>query len=84
MDDKSLVDGGYVSQDDGTDRVFVQVQSETDSSTLKLEEFVDRGIRKARDPRYPVKDLEDPSYLLAFNRCNVTFKASLEHLCDLV
>ena len=59
LDRLALLDVAALAEDDGADRLLVEVQGEADGAVLELEELVDRGVGQARDAGDAVADLED-------------------------
>ena len=52
------------AQDDGSDRVLVEVQGDPERAVLELEQLVHRRHGQPADPGDAVPDLGDPAYLL--------------------
>ena len=66
LDGRALLDGGdllAVAEDDGADRVLVEVQGEAEGAALELEQLVDGGVGQARHAGDAVADLEDAADL---------------------
>ena len=60
LDRVALLDLVDLAEDDGADRVLVEVQREAERAALELEQLVDRGVGQAGDAGDPVADLEHP------------------------
>ena len=52
-----------VAEDDGADRLLVEVQGEADGAVLELEQLVDGGVGQPADAGDAVADLEDAADL---------------------
>ena len=59
----ALLDVVDVAEHHGADGLLVEVQGQADGAGLELEQLVDRGVGKSRDPGDAVTDLDDPSDL---------------------
>ena len=53
LDDLLLLEVVDLAQDDGADRVLVEVQGQTERAVLDFEQLVDRGTRQSRHPAMP-------------------------------
>jgi hypothetical protein len=74
----------HVAQDDGTDRLLVEVQGQTERAPLELEQLVDRGVGQAGDAGDAVTRLDDRSDLLALQARLVALQVLAEDLGDVV
>ena len=55
----ALLDVAHLAQDDGADRLLVEVQGQAQGAALELEQLVDGGVGQARDAGDAVADLDD-------------------------
>ena len=65
LDRLAVLDVAHLAQDDGADRLLVEVQGQAERAALELEQLVDRGVGQAGDAGDAVADLDDPADLLA-------------------
>ena len=59
----ALLDVADLAEDDGADRLLVEVQRQAERAALELEQLVDRRVREARHAGDAVADLDDPADL---------------------
>ena len=63
LDRAAFLDVAGAPEHHRTDRLFVEVQRETEHPALELEHLVDRRVGETGDPRDAVTDLEHPADL---------------------
>ena len=81
-DRHALFDVFGVAEDDGTDRLFFEVQRETLCAAFELEQLVDRRVGQAGDARDAVTDDEDAPDALPLDRRVEPFDLLLQDRSD--
>ena len=59
LDRLAFLDRARLTEHDGSDRLLVEVERESDRAVLELEQLVDGGVGQAADPGDAVADLGD-------------------------
>ena len=83
LDGLAFFDLVDVAQDDGADRVFVEVEGEAHRAVLELQEFVHGGVGQPRDACDAVADLGDTAHGAGLDRRFEAVEVLLECRCDI-
>ncbi len=83
LDGLLLLEAVHLAQDDGADRVLVEVEREPERPVLELEQLVHRGAGQPRDAGDAVTDLDDAPDLLGAHGRGVVLDVALQRLGDL-
>src|SRR6185295_12548392 len=80
----ALFDAVRVAEDDGADRLFVEVQRQPNAAVFELEQFVYTTIRESADAGDAIADFGDATHGPRFERGLETLQVLLECGGDVV